>query len=545
MPRSLASLRSRVAAGAMVVIALVLLLVGAVRLASRFAPTADAVHDPAFRIRETLSYARVNGYRRVVALVAAESGAVERAAAAVTARGGTVVARYDDVDYFRAVVPLALAERLADVPGIEAYELDPGSIFGTLPASSPRRAASRSSGPRTGAAKERAPAAPAASLASLPELPAAWSATPHSPLRADGILRAPELQAVMPKSDGRGVTVAVMEGDGGSTTIDFSVPVFQGVHPDAATRVPSIVGHLDASARLAFPTRYDRDVLWLADSTWPGRPHRWDGPPACVGADGLIGPDSARYHAPRAGCFAGGVALVRDTPVAAAWNEAGAVWLDANGNRDFRDDRPLVAIDSAAAAGQPVPFALLPADSTTRPARRPVTVTVAFNGDTTPWLYAGTAWHQTMTAASVLGMAPGARVLVAQSHRTNAYSLEVLLLAERDPRVDLVSISQLGRHARGTVPTLFRLVLARAVARYGKPIFLGANNAGPASMAISFDYFANYAGVPGVALVGAYASRENAETLRGGAFPSEAVLPYSTRGPGPDGTMVPDRKSVV
>ena len=115
-------------------------------------------------------------------------------------------------------------------------------------------------------------------------------------------------------------------------------------------------------------------------------------------------------------------------------------------------------------------------------------------------------------------------------------AIEGFIRAERDPRIDLITSSQVGETFPATGESIFALVLERLVHLYGKPIFAAAGNSGPRiSLPIE------PASAPGVISVGGYVGRDTYLAHYGWHVASQDwLIAYSARGPTLDGAMKPD-----
>src|SRR5688500_11168095 len=186
---SVISSRRPVVAG----LALLPALVGAVFLTQQ-SPTPRLFKDA----RQMLAIARAQGRTHVSLLVAAVPGQLSAFVKRAEQMGGEVRYRDDDVEYVRVRVPIDRANELAEADEVESATVN---YKGGDP--------SRLTPPRA----QRADTV----------WPPRWSDYPlTNPYRAIRDIGAAEFQARNPTYDGRGITIALMDGN-----FDFLLPEFQ------------------------------------------------------------------------------------------------------------------------------------------------------------------------------------------------------------------------------------------------------------------------------------------------------------------------------
>ena len=137
--------------------------------------------------RQLLAQARAEGKPTVTLLIAAERGKNRAVVSAVTALGGTVRHRDDDVSYLRVEVPIDRAHQAANVPGVLAADLDE-----VIPLEDPRQGLE-------GAAGVTAQTPPSATTSNN---------NPYMPIEDIG---AASWLTAHPTWDGRGTTVAIVD----------------------------------------------------------------------------------------------------------------------------------------------------------------------------------------------------------------------------------------------------------------------------------------------------------------------------------------------
>src|SRR5882762_4707975 len=74
--------------------------------------------------QKLLAESRAKGETSVTLLIATTPGSAKTVANAITALGGSVRYRHEELGYLRAQVPSAKVEAVAALPGIEALNLD-------------------------------------------------------------------------------------------------------------------------------------------------------------------------------------------------------------------------------------------------------------------------------------------------------------------------------------------------------------------------------------------------------------------------------------
>jgi hypothetical protein len=239
--------------------------------------------------------------------------------------------------------------------------------------------------------------------------------------------------------------------------------------------------------------------------------------------------DGADYVAPRDGSFRLG--FIHNTPIfaelvdptvlpkpkkgvrlfAVLWDEgSNTVWIDTNGDRDFRDDR---ALTDFAVHRDFSTFSVHVDDPLARP-----TIGVAVQTDRRRHSVAillGDADHATGAAGSAIGerlnngaydnIAPAARLISIDPDYSSHGLIEAVIDAELDPRVDLVCLEAVSAESYGFKDGRFTqsVIYERLARKYRKPIVQPADNTKGLSQV-------EEAGVPeDVVSVGAYQSKES------------------------------------
>jgi len=193
--------------------------------------------------RQSLAIARAQGRSDMVLLVASKPGAAAQVAKAAERLGGAVRYREDEIGYLRVRIPIDRVNEFIESDRIEAVSAD---VDATYPF--------RLSGPGKMPMTEPRPGMPAPGsrpdglLSSQPreggqEWPPRWSdiplVRPYSPL-AD--IDAAEFRRLHPTFDGRGVTIALLDGN-----FDLLLPEFQTAYAVDGRKVPKVADFLNVT----------------------------------------------------------------------------------------------------------------------------------------------------------------------------------------------------------------------------------------------------------------------------------------------------------
>jgi subtilase family protein len=485
--------------------------------------------------RVLLVRSRLLGKTDAIVLVLARMGAAPHVMEQLRALGAEVQAHFDDVGYLRVRLPLAQFARVQRLPDVIDARIDAGYLsYGY------------DQGTDTAAIKlvnqavQRTMAKPDTTGPLPPAIPAAaGAATPGSnPWIPMADMGSPQFRRTHPTYDGRGVTIGVLEGG----VLDLTHPALQGARSVTGDSVPKVVAIITPSSYDADPEPRRLESVLTRDTTPNVTRVRRTGPIDAV--DGMFSAEGRMYHAPRPGRYSFGMytgwVKVPGGPYPVLWDSGGRVWVDTNRDRDFSDEAVLGDFNRTHTTGY------LRRDSTAAKPGRSVSFAVAFDsGGTALHLYEGTQGHQTMVASVAAGhgllggvdaSAPGARLIIVDAGASLGDAIEGFIRAERDPRIDLITSSQVGETFPATGESIFALVLERLVRRYGKPIFAAAGNSGP-RMSLPIEP----ASAPGVISVGGYVGRDSYLAHYGWHMTSpDWLIAYSARGPTLDGAMKPD-----
>src|SRR6266540_2742904 len=485
--------------------------------------------------RLLLVRSRVQGKPLGVVLILTRLGAAPRVMNEVRGLGAQVQAHFDDVGYLRVRMPLAQFARLRAIPDVIDARIDAGYLSYGYDQGTDQAAVKLAERvfERTRAAFDTTTPLP-------PPLPAAARGSgiapnPYVPMADMG---SRQFTRAHPTYDGRGVTIGVLE----FGVLDMTHPALQTARLITGEPVPKIAAIITASSYDPDPAPGATDSVLTRDTIPNVTRVRRTGP--IDAREGSFSVEGRTYHPPRPGRYSFGVytgyVKIPGGPYAVLWDTGGQVWVDTNRDRDFRNEALLGDFNRTHTTGY------LRRDSTAAKAARSVAFAVAFDsGGSALHLYEGTQGHQTMVASVAAGhgllggvdaSAPGARLIIVDAGGSLGGAIEGFIRAARDPRIDLITSSQVGETFPGAGESIFALVLKRLVDRYGKPIFAAAGNTGPrVSLPIE------PANAPGVISVGGYVGRDTYLAHYGWRMASQDwLIAYSARGPTLDGAMKPD-----
>jgi hypothetical protein len=425
--------------------------------------------------RGELAAAAARGEDDVLLVIAAMPGANGVVAERIAAVGGTVRYRADDVDYLSARVPLDRVEKLLRDPDVHSLEVSLGGgrrVFARTPDVPFDRG-----GPPHTAVRDTTPPL---SRPAWPPVPSDHLLTSRYDPLAD--LGAAAFRAANPGFDGRGVTLALIDGHA-----DPLLPELQVARSLAGEAVPKIV-----LMETSIDPDEEKDGRWvtMADTV--------------RAVDGAIHHSGRTFAAPRPGTFRLGMLDERDYPgvgrdlnrdgnppgssrlFSVLWDpETDEVWVDTRQTDSFADETvltdaayPLVigvfgTNDPSTAVRESVGFAVQ-IDRT----RNRIAINAGVGGHGTNVI--GVAVASRGTEGLFDGVAPGAR-LAGISPGSSAYGLiEAVIRAVRNPMVDIVILQQNSSITRNYLPRDGRLVptviFARLIAKYGKPIVVPTHN---------------------------------------------------------------------
>jgi hypothetical protein len=490
--------------------------------------------------RQSLAIARAQGRKDVSVLLAAKPGAASSVAAEAKRLGGDVRYRDDEVGYLRVRVPIDRATELAESRSVESATLDYDDTFPNRLL--PGRSALPGPGPE---AKPETPPTPGWPP-TLTDYPLAH---PYSPLSD---LAASEMRGAHPTWDGRGVTIAVLDGN-----FDVLLPEFQTAYTLDGKSVPKVADYLNVT-----DPRDDGDInpQWVDMKqvvTSSGRAVSFGGKTFQVPREGTyrIGSFSERRFDMDSNASyidqdidRNGNPKGDDGLFGVLWDEkSNDVWVDTNRDSSFTDEKAMTDY-----VRRPE-FGIFGKDDPATPYRD----TVAFAVQTDKKnkfvsINVGIYQHCTTILGSVVGnrepkgrlqgVAPGARVVSIFYGVSNAHGLiEGLIAAFRHPQVDLIVLEQ--SVAIASIPYLLAdgthpisVVAQRLIDRYKKLMFVPGDNA-PA-----FGFVAEDGLAPGAVSVGGYQSKESYRVNNGFVPEHDDNLHWGalSHGPSGNGGLKPD-----
>lgn len=427
--------------------------------------------------RAELAQARARGEADVLLVMAAVPGRTADLARAVTAAGGTVQFRDDEVAYLRARVPLEGVEALTGNPALHSVDV-------SLTPGRPRTFALADGEGPVGPERplERAPQAQTDTLwpPRLTDRPLTDRYHPWGDTRALDYLEA------NPTYDGRGVSIAMID-----MNPDMLLPELQTARALDGSVIPKI-----AHFGTAIDAREEPDGRWLAMDD------------AVQAAGGSLTWRDSTFRAPRDGAFrmawfdesgddqSQGAAVEKDVnrdgnPEGSSrlfgvlWDEdAGEVWVDTDQDRDFTDETAL-----ADYSDRPV-FGVFGTDDPATPVRESVGFGVQIDAERRlVALNLGVASHASLVVGAAVGsrgengrfdgMAPGAQ-LINISEGGAAYGQTESTILSAQAGADVIYFEQSSYITRTYLPRDGRLVPSvigeRLVERYGTSILSPTHN---------------------------------------------------------------------
>lgn len=462
--------------------------------------------------RERLIAAKVQGKSDVTLMIAAKPGMNAVAAREITDLGAVVRFREDAVDYLRARVPLDRVSEIARLNSVEVMAIDGFQFYFTsqdLPVSRP-----------------------------IKNPPPDANTPPENPYLPTTDIGAPQFIREHPTFDGRGVTIANVDGN----SPDALAPELQTAFSIDGTPVPKL-----------------SDVINGLDPIDDESPLRVEMSNEVEVRDGRFEWKQITYRSPVDGkyrlgffdinAFGGGLLqayLPQATPenklLAILWREdTNRVWVDTNLNNNFADETALTDFNSSYRVG------VLGKDNPATPLRETVAFTILINQPHKLIYLAPLAnGHATATASvaagynffggQMNGVAPGARIASALRKSLTHSFIETMILTIKNPKVDLVSLQWAARIPPLDGSSVLGVIFERLVDKYKKPIFSSADNSGPGISTNS---------EPGAAAkvisVGGYVNKNTWRSNYGVDSAAADTIAYlSARGPRVDGGFKPD-----
>src|ERR1051325_8434649 len=347
-----------------------------------------------------------------IVLFATEMGATDRVIRDVAASGGELMTRFDDVGYFRARLPLKQFMKAAALPGVLLAIIDGGALeYGRAESvvNYPVPKKSKADSLKADSIAKDSTRKDSVRVAALPLIPDAARA--GSPYLAMNEMRAYDLRKMDARFDGRGFTVAVLEGG----LYDVLHPALQHALSADGQKIQKLRAVISAHG-------YDPDIVQPDLLVGSGNYTNFDNrrvrrTQSVAVTSGTFVVDDSTFRAPN-GTYSFGKYTRGKTCHAVLWDDARRlIWVDANGNKDLTDEEPLKDINSSFSVG--VMRAL---DSTAKDPKRSVRFAVTFDSiPNTVRVYEAIAGHQTMVSTVAVGngilgvadaSAPGAQLVI-------------------------------------------------------------------------------------------------------------------------------------
>ncbi len=435
--------------------------------------------------RGDIASARAKGERELTVLIASMTGKNGDVARLITAMGGTIRFRNDNVDYLRARVPTDSVDGLARNPLVHSLNVNvkAGRAFASEPSDATAPDEQRPLGPAT-----RARVAPDTTHRAKPAWPPTQSDHPltnrYDPL---GDMGAAAWRKAHPTWDGRGVTLAM---------IDMNPDPFE---PELQT-ARTLDGKVTPKIAL-YETVIDKDDedegRWLSmknEVAASGGSFSWEGKSYKAPHDGafrIATLDEAAFDS----LSASGLEkdLNRDgNPTgssrlfAVLWDrKSNDVWVDTNQNGSFADERAMTNYR------QRQGFGTFGTDNPKTPVRESVGFGVQIDSaKEMVSINAGVPFHASLVVGAALGsrgtrgrydgVAPGAR-LASVAEGCQAYGqTEAVIVAMEHPQVDGAWLEQCSGITR---PYLLRdgrlvptVIYSRLIEKYKKPLMIPTHN---------------------------------------------------------------------
>ena len=405
--------------------------------------------------RERLIAAKVQGKSEIMIILAARSGMNAATVREITRLGGVIRFREDAVDYLRVRVPIDRVDEIARLNSVEVIAIDGLQFYYT--SQDQPISPSRNRPPPDGNTPAENPYLPTADIG------------------------APQFIRAHPTFDGRGVTIANVDGNS----------------PDMLTPELQMARALDGT-----PIRKFSDVINAFDPTDDETPLRVEMSNEVEASAGRFEWKQTTYQSMGDGkyrlgffdisAFGSGVLrayLPQVTPeknsLAVLWQEhTGLVWVDTNLDHSFADEAALTDFNSSHRVG------VLGKDDPKTPLRETVAFTILINQQYKLIYLAPLANGHATATASVLaghnffggqmnGVAPGAQVASAIRKSVTHSFIEAMILTVKNPKIDLVSLQIAARIPPLDGNSVLGVVFERLIDKYKKPIFASADNSGP------------------------------------------------------------------
>lgn len=490
-----------------------------------------------------LAQAVQSGKPLMQVLVAAETGKLDSVAQRVIAMGGRVLVRFGSVDYLRAELPVGKYISLCSAPEVAALVPNGEKRLRGLQDSKPSRRTDPMAALDAKAQKPKPTFANPRPLLTADKL---VEGNPYVPIHQVGALA---LRKLEPRADGRGVTVANMEG-----LFDPAHETLRGALDINGRPIGKIAGVIDASAT---EDLIASDPMFVSGAPEPDHSLvKLDGS-IIVGTDRVVQIRGRRITAPRAGEFFAGKYQTKKVARIVLWNQQRELWVDTNDDGDFNDELLLREI-GATTDKQPAYTKLreskeeIAARSTEeKQYKNPPTLIMQFDVKGRPHLYVPSSGHSIMVSTTVAGSrffgsaagsaAPAARLMEVNANNDNydralSQLIESYILAGQHPEVDVLTVSDsMAEVPHSTGDSVIGLICERLARIHGKLLVNGAGNHG----VLARPYI--YSDSPLMLSVGAYYGADTIKALYGWTMPQQDnVMGYSAGGPSLHGGLKPD-----
>lgn len=486
--------------------------------------------------RQAIAIARAQGRRDVTLVIATVAGRSDAAARDAARLGGDVRHHDDEVGYLRVRIPIDRATELAESANVEAAAADIDDTY-----------------PMRSTAAEQVPSPPLSADAGMLQ---AQAGEPWPPRRSDYPLRhqyspikdlgAAEVLAKNPTYDGRGVTIAVLDGN-----LDLLLPEFQTAYTLEGAQVPKIADYLnvtdprdDAELNPQWVDMRAQVTAANARVTYAGK--TFTVPRAGKYRIGLF--DERRFNYPSNAAYIEQDVDRNGNPkgdnglYGVLWDEGtNHVWVDTNRDASFADEQMMTDYikrqdvgvfgndDPKTPIRESIGFAVQ-----TDPANQFVSINLAVYQHAT--IIMGSVVGNREPNGRINGVAPGARIVsmfygVGIMHS----AIEGMIRAFRHPLVDLIVFEQ--SVAMASIPYLLAdgrhpisIIAQRLIERYDKLLFVPGSNS-PGLGIVAEDGLARDA-----ISVGGYQSRDSYLINWGLHVAEQDNLHWGALSHGPSGT---------